>query len=80
MVYKILYFVILQITLYFLIKFVNYWIEEDKKLKINVWKLRKAYRKQEEEYIKQEFLWKIKNGLSTSIDKPKSKHYRNSIT
>ncbi len=45
-------------------------MKKRKSFRKQIWDLRKAYRKQNEEYEKQEFLWKIKNGLSTSIDKP----------
>lgn len=41
-----------------------------KSFKNQIWELRKKFRKQNEEYEKQEFLWKIKNGLSTDTDKP----------
>ncbi len=42
-----------------------------KSFKQQIWELRKSFRNQNEEYEKQEFLWKIKNGLSTGIDKTK---------
>lgn len=51
-------------------------MKKRKSFKKQIWELRKAYRKQNEEYEKQEFLWKIKNGLSTGIDKTKLSNVR----
>lgn len=41
-------------------------IEQQKAFKKEYKLLRRAYRKQNEEYEKQEFLFRIKNGLSTA--------------
>ena len=66
----ILYFEIIPLISYLIYAIVKSYVEKQKCFKKEIWSLRKAYRKQNEEYEKQEFLWKIKNGLSTAIDKP----------
>lgn len=66
----ILYFEIIPVLSVLIYVAIKSYIEEKKDFKKKIWKLKKAYRKQNEEFEKQEFLWKIKNGLSTGIDKP----------
>lgn len=66
----ILYFEILPILAFLVYAIIKSYFEDKRAFKKEIWKLKRAYRKQNEEYEKQEFLWKIKNGLSTGIDKP----------
>lgn len=66
----ILYFEIIPLISFLIYAVIKSYIEDKKAFKKEIWSLRKAYIKQNEEYEKQEFLWKIKNGLSTGIDKP----------
>jgi len=66
----ILYFEIIPLFSFLIYAIIKSCIENKKEFKKQIWSLKKKYRKQNEEYEKQEFLWKIKNGLSTGIDKP----------
>ena len=66
----ILYFEIIPILTIIICIAIKSYFYDKKAFKKEIWALRKAYKKQNEEYEKQEFLWKIKNGLSTGIDKP----------
>lgn len=63
----ILYFFILPMLAFILYAIVRSYIEDIQVFKSKIWQLRKAYRKQNEEYEKQEFLWKIKNGFKEMI-------------
>lgn len=65
-----LYFEIIPLFSFLIYAIIKNYFEDKKAFKKEIWTLRKAYRKQNEELEKQEFLWKIKNGLSTGIDKP----------
>lgn len=66
----ILYFEIIPLLAIIMCIAIKSYFDDKKAFKKQIRTLRKAYRKQNEEYEKQEFLWKVKNGLSTGIDKP----------
>ena len=66
----ILYFEIIPLISFLIYAVVKSYVEKQKCFKRKIWSLKKAYRKVQEKCEKQEFLWKIKNGLSTGIDKP----------
>lgn len=66
----ILYFEIIPLFSLLIYAIIKSYFDDKKAFKKQIRALRKAYRKQNEEFEKQEFLWKIKNGLSTGIDKP----------
>ncbi len=70
----ILYFEIIPLIMFLIYAVIKSYIEEQKCLRKQIWKLKKTCRKIEEKYEKQEFLREIKRGLSTGIDKP---NYRN---
>ena len=72
----ILYFEIIPLLSFLIYAVVKSYIENKKEFKKQICSLKKKYRKQNEEYEKQEFLWKIKNGLSTGIDKTKLSNVR----
>ena len=65
----ILYFEIIPILSFLFYAIIKNYIDEKKASKKKIWRLKKAYRKLNEKYEKQEFF--IKNGLSAYANKPK---------
>ncbi len=59
----ILFGFLIPLGIMLLISIIGALYEEDKKYRTEKWRLRKAFRKQNEEYAKQEFLYKLHHRL-----------------
>lgn len=67
----VLYFIIFKLVGIFIHKVVKSYNEKQKAFKRQIWNFRIAYRRQNEKYEKEDFLFRTKNGLPTDIDKTK---------